>query len=124
MKQATPELVAELRAQQQDAFGHVRLADVIVDVSYPDLETGETKSGMVELQIEPEVVMQGHEFFPGVTFRPEYHALDRFDPPLAFGEVIAFAINEGRLIADSIDGIAFWRVTDDGITALREWGVI
>jgi hypothetical protein len=123
-RKITPELIERLRREQQNAWGNVTLDDIAVQCRYGE------ESTTIELQIEPEIIMQGQadELGPGVVYHPEYYGISPFGHLPNIGEVIAYGINEGRVTQDTIeidDGTHVqWSVKPEGIKALRRWGVI
>lgn len=92
---------------------------VMVAVRYSDGHRIE-----IGLDIESDIVCRGDErMYPGVVYRPN----DWFGDHEDVGEVIAYGINEGRFVADTIDadvggGRIEWTVLD--VEPLRRYGII
>ena len=120
IKTVTPQLLAKLAAEQQNAWGRVTLENIVIDCVFPS-----GKGLSFELQIEPGIIMKGQatDLTPGVFYNPEYYGHPIFcdDDMEDIGEVVAYAINEGKVTADTVDGIA-WSVRD--VQPLKDWGVI
>jgi hypothetical protein len=67
------------------------------------------------------MIGQASELFPGVTWNPEFYG--QGNP--WFADVIAYAINEGRVTSDSIEdeeGKVVWRVRD--LTPLQRFNTV
>jgi hypothetical protein len=126
-RKVTPELVEELRRVQQNAWGNVTLDDIAVDCVFSN-----GKRVVLELQIEPEIILKGQANYltPGVVYRPEYYGVPVFDDLPDIGEIVAYAINEGKVTKDTItkleetDLSVRWQVRAESIRILEVWGII
>ena len=123
----TPELIEELRRVQQNAWGNVTLDDIAVDCVFSN-----GKRVVLELQIEPEIILKGQadHLTPGVVYRPEYYGVPVFDDLPDIGEIVAYAINEGKITEDTVteleetDLSVRWQVRPESIPMLEAWDII
>jgi len=107
------EVIDAVNAEQRTHTQQLALNDAILDRVAVDLDNGHE----LELLVLPEMILQAQTWRPGVV-----HPGNDF-----LGEVIAYAINEGRCSADTIpmdedDKPVSWRVRDPEI--LRKHGLI
>src|SRR5262245_57450045 len=119
------------RHRKPNAFGREWLADVQVQVIYPN-------DGPViefELQVEPNIILCGSKWRPGVSYNTNAYGhhpftdapIDIDDGLIDVGEIIAYAINEGGVSSDEIAGYKgeariTWQVLNPEI--LRHWDII
>jgi hypothetical protein len=102
---------------EQNCLGITILANIVIDFTFNGV------ADTLEMQIEPAIIMHGQasELSPGVTWNPEFYG--QGNP--WFAEVIACAINEGRVTSDSIEdeeGKVVWRVRD--LTPLQRFNIV
>jgi len=126
-RKVTPGLIEELRRVQQNAWGNVTLDDIAVDCVFSN-----GKRVVLELQIEPEIILKGQadHLTPGVVYRPEYYGVPIFDDLPDIGEIVAYAINEGKVTEDTVteleetDLSVRWQVRPESIRILEAWDII
>jgi hypothetical protein len=126
-RKVTPELIEVLRRVQQNAWGNVTLDDIVVDCVFSN-----GKRVVLELQIEPEIILKGQAEYltQGVAYRPEYYGVPVFDDLPDIGEIVAYAINEGKTTEDTITELeetdlnVRWQVRPESIRILEAWDVI
>jgi hypothetical protein len=126
-RKVTPELIEELRRVQQNAWGNVTLDDIAVDCVFSN-----DKRVVLELQIEPEIILKGQadHLTPGVVYRPEYYGVPIFDDLPDIGEIVAYVINDGKVTEDTAteleetDLSVRWQVRPESIRILEGWDII
>jgi hypothetical protein len=126
-RKVTPGLIEELRRVQQNAWGNVTLDDIAVDCVFSN-----GKCVVLELQIEPEIILKGQadHLTPGVVYRPEYYGVPIFDDLPDIGEIVAYGINEGKVTEDTVtelekpDLSVRWLVRRESIRILEAWDII
>jgi hypothetical protein len=108
----------ENNAHPKDYLEVIEKAFILVEIHYPD-----GNSGCLHLDLEPNLIMVGERWRPGVVATA--NALDHY------GEEIAYAINEGGAVeGDFDDGVGDedipvrWTVCQQSLDLLAKHGLI